>query len=152
MESRLVMVTEGVEKIFSLVDGVNTIGRDAKNSVQVLSEKMSRCHAKITCAGENSVLEDLNSSNGTFINGRKISKETLKHGDEVMFADAILKYESGQSGSSDFVPKQFSQRSIFATQKLRSAPTTRTKEKKESPPPDSGNVKTGGFFRSLFRK
>ena len=59
------------------------IGRDEGNDIQIDNIAVSREHAKI-CKGPNHYfIEDLNSTNGTFINGKKINKKFLKEDDEV---------------------------------------------------------------------
>ena len=59
------------------------IGRDAGNDIQIDNVAVSREHAKI-CKGPNYYfIEDLNSTNGTFINGKKINKKFLKEDDEI---------------------------------------------------------------------
>ena len=58
------------------------IGRDPTNDFVVDDIEVSRNHAKITCLDDIYKIEDLNSTNGTFINGRQINQpEKLKDGD-----------------------------------------------------------------------
>ncbi|GBD89137.1 ABC transporter ATP-binding/permease protein [bacterium BMS3Abin03] len=54
-----------------------TIGRTSDNDLVINNIKVSRKHAKLEKTGNDWFLEDLNSSNGTFINGRKIKKEKV---------------------------------------------------------------------------
>jgi pSer/pThr/pTyr-binding forkhead associated (FHA) protein len=59
------------------------IGRDAGNDIQIDNIAVSREHAKI-CRGPNYYfIEDLNSTNGIFINGKKINKKFLTEDDEI---------------------------------------------------------------------
>jgi len=58
----------------------------------VLAEDMvSRRHARIQCSGSEIVIEDLGSTNGTFVNGEKITRAALKEGDRVLIGTSILK-------------------------------------------------------------
>ena len=82
----------GFEKETSLeLKGKITIGRGSANAFQILDNKASRVHAQISVQDDNSiVLEDLNSSNGTFVNEQKVKKETLRPGDEIRIGSTIL--------------------------------------------------------------
>jgi predicted component of type VI protein secretion system len=65
------------------------IGRDPANDFVVENIEVSRNHSKITHSEGLYTLEDLNSTNGTFLNGRKISTpERLKDGDLISFGEA----------------------------------------------------------------
>ena len=58
-----------------------TIGRKDDNSIVLKEGTISGYHAKISFTGGNFFIEDLNSSNGTFINGRQVSSTIIQHGD-----------------------------------------------------------------------
>lgn len=68
---------------FPLLEGRNTIGRDAANEIAVPDPKMSGKHATIQHRGGRTWLYDENSNNGTFLNGEDIFQERpgLKDGD-----------------------------------------------------------------------
>lgn len=72
-----------------------SVGRDAGADISLSSESsVSRSHAKLVPSGDGYVLEDLGSSNGTYVNGSKISAPTqLRRGDTVQFAGARFTYE-----------------------------------------------------------
>jgi pSer/pThr/pTyr-binding forkhead associated (FHA) protein len=71
---------------FVLAPGVNTIGREPRSTVRINDASVSRGHARITITGNQAVLEDLNSKNGTSVMGEPIKAPTiLKDGDEVEF-------------------------------------------------------------------
>jgi len=59
------------------------IGRDSGNDVQIDNVAVSREHPKIIRDQNYYFIEDLNSTNGTFINGKKINKKFLKENDEI---------------------------------------------------------------------
>jgi pSer/pThr/pTyr-binding forkhead associated (FHA) protein len=59
------------------------IGRDSGNDIQIDNIGVSREHAKIIKSENYYFIEDLNSTNGTFVNGKKINKKYLKEDDEV---------------------------------------------------------------------
>ncbi|MGE0001331.1 MAG: FHA domain-containing protein [Fimbriimonadaceae bacterium] len=72
-----------------------SVGRDEGADIALASESsVSRTHAKLVPSGDGYALEDLGSSNGTYVNGSKISAPTqLRRGDIVQFAGARFTYE-----------------------------------------------------------
>ena len=80
---------------FELTSDTITIGRDPASSWPIDYNAVSRNHAKFTKQGESYSLEDLGSSNGTFVNGNKISGAfLLKDGDEIGFGHSVkIRYE-----------------------------------------------------------
>jgi len=69
-----------------------TIGRDAHNKVVIDDPIVSREHAAITTVGNDQILEDLQSSNGTVVNGGRITRHILHHGDVIEFGNYHLRY------------------------------------------------------------
>lgn len=60
-----------------------TIGRRASNDIQIDNLAVSGDHARIITIGEQSLLEDLDSTNGSLLNGKSIQKKALQHGDVI---------------------------------------------------------------------
>ena len=60
-----------------------TIGRIASNDIQIDNVAVSAHHARIVQDGRHYVIEDLNSTNGTFVNEKKISRRVLKENDVI---------------------------------------------------------------------
>lgn len=65
--------------------GKMVIGRANNCDIQLPANHVSRQHAEVHIAGGKLLVKDLNSSNGTFINRKKVSDGELKNGDEVRF-------------------------------------------------------------------
>lgn len=80
---------EGVEAEF-ILEEKNTIGRHPKNTIRLHDREVSKNHAVIEKRGQDYVLRDLNSSNGTFVNNRRVSESVLKEGDELLFGSMQL--------------------------------------------------------------
>lgn len=74
------------------------VGRSSELDMVLVEDMVSRRHARIAC-GEHIVIEDLGSTNGTFVNGEKIKKTTLKEGDRVLIGTSILKVVSTDPGA-----------------------------------------------------
>lgn len=60
-----------------------TIGRIASNDIQIDNVAVSAHHARIVRDGGQYVVEDLNSTNGTFVNEKKITRSVLKENDVI---------------------------------------------------------------------
>ncbi|BAN35596.1 FHA domain-containing protein [Sulfuricella denitrificans skB26] len=68
------------------------IGRKPNNDLQLAHNAVSSSHAMIITIRNDSFLEDLNSTNGTKVNGKSIKKYLLRDGDEIKLAKHSLKY------------------------------------------------------------
>ena len=75
------------------------LGRALEADVRINDTKVSRQHAKINTVSANLnnetkyFITDLDSRNGTFLNGQKITKETLQNGDKIIIGEHILRFE-----------------------------------------------------------
>jgi ABC-type multidrug transport system ATPase subunit len=77
-------------KEYELTKSEVVIGRDEGVEIVISTPAVSRRHARLMMEGGNYVIEDLGSSNGTFVNGdRVIGRRTLNHGDEIRLGQAI---------------------------------------------------------------
>jgi len=76
------------------------LGRDSANDVQLHDTEVSRVHARVRCTERGCTIEDLESSNGTFVNGRKISKQALASGDQIQLGGTLLLF-TGQPEEPD---------------------------------------------------
>ena len=73
-----------------------TIGRDVTNQIQVHDTEVSRHHARIEVADDKSLrLTDLGSSNGTFVNSRKVENQVLRSGDRVQVGRTLMIFTGG---------------------------------------------------------
>ncbi|MEJ2208363.1 MAG: FHA domain-containing protein [Anaerolineae bacterium] len=71
-----------------------TIGRHSSNVLVIKHPRVSRYHAVIEQYGARFRLQDLNSDNGTFVNGKRVDKETwIKEGDEIRIASHRLVFQ-----------------------------------------------------------
>ena len=62
-----------------------TVGRADDAGLRIPLESISRLHARLTPAGDEVLLEDLGSANGTWLNGKRITRAQAVHGDEIRF-------------------------------------------------------------------
>lgn len=77
-------------KIFPLEKAELFVGRDLNNDIVINDPEVSRRHARLFLQGNSYVLEDLGSTNGTFINGQRLaSPYPLQHGEMITFGERI---------------------------------------------------------------
>lgn len=83
--------TEQQNYAFDLTETIRVaIGRHDSNDLQLNSRIVSNYHAEILNDGENVVLHDLRSANGTFLNEERINQRPLKSGDEIRVGGHVL--------------------------------------------------------------
>ncbi|HSB02493.1 MAG TPA: FHA domain-containing protein [Anaerolineales bacterium] len=76
---------------FTLEGDQMTIGRDSTNEIVINDAEVSRRHSRLTFQGGKYVLEDLGSTNGTFVNGQRLAgPRVLKPGEVVSFGEQIV--------------------------------------------------------------
>ena len=68
------------------------VGRDPTNQIVINDLSVSREHAAIVAVGNDHIIEDLTSANGTIVNGKRMSRRILQHGDVVEFGAFHLRY------------------------------------------------------------
>ena len=78
-----------------------TVGRHADNDVAFNDKAVSGHHAVVITILADSFLEDLDSTNGTLVNGKQVAKHPLTHGDTITIGRNSLRYESEQDGDSE---------------------------------------------------
>lgn len=81
-------------KRYPISSRVSYIGREDLNQVIIQNEAISKKHAKLTFADGKFYIEDLSSSNGTFLNGTRVHIRTaLRNGDLIRLGAVIVKFE-----------------------------------------------------------
>jgi pSer/pThr/pTyr-binding forkhead associated (FHA) protein len=75
-----------------LSGGAITIGRQPDNIVRIDNPAVSGHHARVHSEGDHYVIEDSESFNGTYVNGQRISKVTLKDGDNVTIGKHTIEF------------------------------------------------------------
>src|SRR6185436_8684192 len=81
---------------FEVPQGQSSVGRAIDNDLVFDDPSLSRKHCRLRHNGDHIELEDLGSSNGTYVNGRKIDRATARAGDVVRFGEVIFRLEGDQ--------------------------------------------------------
>ncbi len=93
---KLVVLTEGFTgQTYELKVEKTTIGRVDDNSFQIPEGSVSSHHCEVLLRGNDVVVKDLSSTNGTFINGQKTSEAVLKSGQILRLGQVEMRLESG---------------------------------------------------------
>jgi pSer/pThr/pTyr-binding forkhead associated (FHA) protein len=86
----ILMFNKQVIQEFPFSEQSMTIGRKAENHIIIDNLSVSGFHARMDVAGNDFILTDLQSTNGTFVNDKKIGSCKLKHGDNVIIGKHVL--------------------------------------------------------------
>lgn len=78
-----------------------TIGRRPENDIQIDNLAVSGRHARVLTILNDSFLEDLGSTNGTYVNGSVIKKHALRNGDVITLGKHQLWYENATASAAD---------------------------------------------------
>lgn len=80
---------------------VNHIGRSRRNHVHIKDPLVSMRHLSISVSADKCVVTDLDSSNGTFINGERLAQgQVLNEGDEIMLGKTLLRFAARQKNTA----------------------------------------------------
>jgi predicted component of type VI protein secretion system len=94
--AKLVVLSAGVAgRSYELKVDKTTIGRVEDNTFQIAESSVSSHHCEILLRGAEVFVKDLNSTNGTFIDGEKISEGVLKPGQVLRLGQIEIRLESG---------------------------------------------------------
>jgi pSer/pThr/pTyr-binding forkhead associated (FHA) protein len=80
------------ESVITLDESSLLLGRSSTCRVQIQLPDVSRVHARLTCRKEEYLIEDLESTNGIFVNGVRVQKCVLKDHDQIQIGDAKILY------------------------------------------------------------
>ena len=91
---------------FELDEPVVNVGRDASNRIQLHDTEVSRLHVELRLTDRGYTVTDLNSSNGTFVNGKRVQKYRLASGDQVQLGSTLMLYTGPPGdGAEDLAEK-----------------------------------------------
>ena len=139
MPKLIVQLPGGTEVSHELSEDVITLGRLSDNLVQIDDASVSSHHAELTLVGTEYLLKDLDSTNGTRVNGRTFTEGMLSDRDRVQFGKIDARYASEhasdakplpepehlavEAAASSARPEDFSNASPFKTKMKKKDPT-----------------------------
>jgi pSer/pThr/pTyr-binding forkhead associated (FHA) protein len=114
------------------------IGRSSDLDMVLVEDMVSRKHAKITTDNHVVTIQDLGSTNGTFVNGEKVRKADLKDGDRILIGTSIIKiiFVDGENTSHLTETEARSKMAVAANKRSSAAPKSMAGSIEEIPLPD----------------
>lgn len=97
----LITLNNSLVSEYKLENEVTTIGRKSDNDIHLDNPAVSGKHARVLFIGGEAFLEDLHSTNGTFVNSSKVTKNLLKNGDLVSIGQYQLKFQGSPDDESE---------------------------------------------------
>jgi len=120
--ARLVLSLDGqVMAEYNMNKERYTIGRLPDNDIRIDNAAVSGHHSLIINILNDSFLEDLNSTNGTYVNGKLIKKHALQHGDVVTVGHHQLRFVEDDEAQDEFEKTMVIQPSARPVEKVRTA-------------------------------
>jgi len=86
----IVRMTGQPDEVFEISKTETLIGRAPTCDLQIPDDSMSREHAVVICDGADASLEDLQSTNGVKVNGKRVRSSELDHGDEIEIGQTTM--------------------------------------------------------------
>jgi len=96
----LVENADGPQPVEHRLGSVNYIGRTPDNHIQVAAPNISRRHAVVEIVNAGYCIRDLESQNGTFVNGERIKQHTLVDGDHILVGQTEFVFQTPSVGAS----------------------------------------------------
>ncbi len=119
--AKLIMTLDGaVVREYPIEKETVSIGRKHGNDLQLNDLTVSGRHSLITVSGENAYVDDLGSTNGTLLNGARVAKSVIKHGDIIQVGNFQFTYFD--NNVAQYEPTMFVRAEIEDTQIMQANP------------------------------
>ena len=136
MAKFVLMFNKQVIQEFPLQKGSITIGRSQENDITIDNLAVSAFHARVDKTGPDFILTDLQSTNGTFVNDKKIVSHKLSHGDNIIIGKHTLLFLAPEvqteASDPDSASLDLNKTMMLDTERQREL---LAKQEKLSPPP-----------------
>jgi hypothetical protein len=134
-------------KVFPLMKNEITIGRDINNEIVINDAEISRKHCRLVMTADGFVIEDLGSTNGTWVNERRISSqhllrsgESIRLGDNITLIYEMVGFDADATVASTSAPPPQPARQAPAQQQYQQAPPAQ-QYAGQTPPPAAKSSK-----------
>lgn len=104
MPNLLISLADGTQVPVDLLNEETFIGRLPENDIAIDDESLSGRHARFVLKDGTCELHDLQSTNGTFVNGTQIEGALLSHGDQVQFGSLLAEFQSFETAADSANP------------------------------------------------
>ncbi len=143
MPKMIVSIDEVVIKEVQLTKDKTTLGRRPYNDIVIDNLAVSGEHALLQMIGSEVFLEDLNSTNGTYLNGKAIKKQQLQNGDSVEIGKYKIKFVG--DGEAD----NFDKTQVVKARPVTPPPPPPTAPRAAAPVSTGDSVGLGAFQASI---
>lgn len=104
----IVLTGSNVGEMFRIESGEAVIGRGQGVAVRLIDDGISRKHARVMQSGDKILIEDMQSSNGTFLNGEMVTTAELQDGDKIRLGSTtVLKFSYHDRLDESFQQQMF---------------------------------------------
>lgn len=137
---------------WDLKSGTVTIGRKPDNDLCLEDPTVSGHHAKIVTYFQSSYIEDLGSTNGTFVNGRRVRMHTLHSGDIVTVGKYELSFDLAGKGAAPAVepaPDTVMFQQLPAAEIAAEEPPLPPEAPSAAPEPPQPDSRSGAYFQVM---
>jgi transcriptional regulator with GAF, ATPase, and Fis domain len=141
MNPRIVFIAGPLKgSAFELGEEALSVGRDSSNVARLADSLLSRRHCRVERAGDRLLLTDLESLNGTFVNGRPVREHALADGDRVTVGESCFIFLSGEgeptTGPSNLVTLSDRDMQAHSTVRLKAEEALYLRPPEEAPAAD----------------
>ncbi|MCK5594615.1 FHA domain-containing protein [bacterium] len=141
---------QGKGRVFDLLSSNTTIGRESYNTMQIEDKNISESHCLIERRLHSYYLEDLDSTNGTFLNQKRISRVKLASSDKIGIGETILVFQKdkreeakGMSTIVEETSKEIKQGIGYATLLSETVKEVKNQDLKKA-------AKSGGVIKQIL--
>jgi transcriptional regulator with GAF, ATPase, and Fis domain len=131
--------------VWAIKDGPLLLGRDPANQVMMNEAGVSRRHCSVSAISGGFEIADLDSHNGTFLNGIKVSRQTIRHGDRIRIGSSEYTFLTGPDDEAALLSSQSG--SHWSSSNLKTLPLDRS----GLPSPDSGVARMARDLSAFFK-
>jgi predicted component of type VI protein secretion system len=134
-------------QVYQLTGEVSNVGRDITNNIVINDREVSRHHLRLMRGAEGYTVEDLGSTNGTFINGKRVTGATpLKNGDMLGLGETVtLLFEAGRPGSVSAAPQPAAEQPAPRQPEERYRPPEPAEDNPYAPPQEAYQPPQQGY-------
>ena len=134
MSKLILTFNKQVIKEYPFVKDSVTVGRQQDNTIVIDNLAVSSYHARIDRAGTDFIVTDLQSTNGTFINNRKVVSHKLSHGDNIIIGKHVILFIAAENERA--VPERQTEKMDLGKTMLLETAKQRDLLSKQSPAPE----------------
>lgn len=146
----ITIYSDGGEQAYPLDSDSVTLGRGLESDIRLKDIKASRRHCQIVRSGQGFQCVDLNSGNGTYVNGVQIKQQSLSPGDKIQIGNTTIAFQDAAPAAARPARKAAPSATTKAapagrtpTAQIPTAPTRKITAKVDTVRPATGGVKKG---------